>query len=131
MSLPSTADAVVVGAGPAGLRAARGLVSAGLDVVVVEAADRLGGRVATDVADGFLVDRGFQIHDAACPEAARVLDLKALDLRAFTPGALVRLGEGLFVAGDHRDTPSIQRALVSGKRAAAAVLRSISREVAA
>ena len=83
------------------------------------------------VADGFLVDRGFQIHDTACPEAARVLDLKSLDLRVFTPRALVRLCEGLFVAGDHRDTPAIQRALVAGERAAAAALRPISREVAA
>jgi predicted NAD/FAD-dependent oxidoreductase len=33
----------------------------------------------------------------------------------------VDLGDGLFVAGDHRDTASIQGALVSGRRAAAAV----------
>jgi monoamine oxidase len=71
MSLSSTADVVVVGAGLAGLRATRGLVSVGLDVVFVEAADRVGGRVATDVVDGVLVDRGFQVHDTACPEAAR------------------------------------------------------------
>jgi hypothetical protein len=38
----------------------------------------------------------------------------------------VDLGDSLIVAGDHRDTPSIQGALVSGKRTAAAVLRSIS-----
>ena len=30
----------------------------------------------------------------------------------------VDLGEGLFVAGDHRDTPSVQGALVSGRRTA-------------
>jgi hypothetical protein len=34
----------------------------------------------------------------------------------------VALGDGLFVAGDHRDTASIQGALVSGRRAASAVL---------
>ena len=34
----------------------------------------------------------------------------------------VNLGGGVFVAGDHRDTPSIQGALVSGRRAAEAVL---------
>jgi hypothetical protein len=51
MSLPSTAHAVVVGARLAGLRAARGLVAAGLEVVVSEAADRVGGRTATDVVD--------------------------------------------------------------------------------
>jgi protoporphyrinogen oxidase len=35
----------------------------------------------------------------------------------------VALGDGLYVAGDHRDTPSIQGAMESGRRAAAAVLR--------
>jgi predicted NAD/FAD-dependent oxidoreductase len=37
----------------------------------------------------------------------------------------VELGEGLFVCGDHRDTPSIQGAMASGRRAAAAVLRTL------
>ena len=34
----------------------------------------------------------------------------------------VALGDGLFVAGDHRDSASVQGALVSGRRAAWAVL---------
>lgn len=105
MSLPSTADVVVVGAGLAGLRAARGLAAAGLDVVVLDAADRVGGRVATDVVDGFLVDRGFQIYNTAYPESARVLDHDALDLRAFTPGALVRRGDRLHRIADPRRRP--------------------------
>jgi len=37
----------------------------------------------------------------------------------------VVVGDGLYVAGDHRDTPSIQGALVSGRRAADAVLASV------
>jgi phytoene dehydrogenase-like protein len=37
----------------------------------------------------------------------------------------VRFGEALFVAGDHRDTPSLQGALVSGRRTARAVLRQL------
>jgi Flavin containing amine oxidoreductase len=43
----------------------------------------------------------------------------------------VRLNETLFVAGDHRDTPSVQGALVSGRRAARAVLRELGRPAAA
>jgi hypothetical protein len=39
----------------------------------------------------------------------------------------VDLGDGVFVVGDHRDTPSIQGALVSGRRGAAAVLRHLLR----
>jgi len=83
------ADAIIVGAGLAGLACARTLVRAGRRVVVVEAADRVGGRVATDTVDGFRIDRGFQVYLDAYPEGRRQLDLAALGLGAFEPGALV------------------------------------------
>ena len=54
-------------------------------------------------------------------------------LPAFRPGRPVRspveLGDGIFVAGDHRDTPSTQGALVSGRRAAQAIARRARRSV--
>lgn len=105
MSLSSSVDVAIVGAGLAGLCAARRLVTAGLDLVVLESADRVGGRVSTDVVDGFLLDRGFQVFNTAYPEAARVLDYAALDLRRFTPGALVRRGDRLHRIGDPRRRP--------------------------
>jgi monoamine oxidase len=56
-----TAEVVVVGAGYAGLSAARALVDSGLDVVVLEARDRVGGRVWTEVTPGgALIDQGGQ-----------------------------------------------------------------------
>jgi phytoene dehydrogenase-like protein len=82
-------DVVVVGAGLAGLHCALVLESAGLDVAVCEASDAPGGRVRTDEAEGFLLDRGFQVLLTAYPEARRALDYGALDLRPMTPGALV------------------------------------------
>jgi phytoene dehydrogenase-like protein len=88
-------DAVVVGAGLAGLTAARLLSERGLAVVVLEASDGVGGRVRTDRVEGFLLDRGFQVYLTAYPEGREVLDLGALDLRSFEPGALVR-AEGRF-----------------------------------
>jgi phytoene dehydrogenase-like protein len=105
MSLPTSVDVVVVGAGLAGLCAARRLVARGLDVLVLEAAAAVGGRVATDIVDGFLLDRGFQVHNTAYPEAARVLDHAALDLRTFVPGALVRIGDRLHRLADPRRQP--------------------------
>lgn len=89
MSLPAQVDVVVVGAGLSGLVAARHIQNSGLKVVVVEASDAVGGRVRTDNVDGFLLDRGFQVLLTAYPELATQVDMNALDLQAFDPGALV------------------------------------------
>ena len=87
-------DVVVVGAGLAGLCCARELHAAGLEVLVLERGDAPGGRVRTDVVDGFLLDRGFQVLLTAYPEARRVLDFERLGLRPFESGALIRRDGG-------------------------------------
>ena len=79
----------IVGAGIAGLTAARALSDAGHAVTIFERGDRMGGRVASDRIDGFTIDRGFQIYLSAYPEGKSLLDLRALDLRSFMPGAMV------------------------------------------
>ncbi|MGH3916743.1 MAG: NAD(P)/FAD-dependent oxidoreductase [Pseudonocardiaceae bacterium] len=83
-------DAVVVGAGLAGLTTSRHLQRAGLEVTVLEATPAVGGRVATDVVDGFRLDRGFQLFNTSYPAPHQELDLRALDLRAFLPGVAIR-----------------------------------------
>ena len=98
-----SADVVVIGAGLAGLAAARELSIHGAHVTVLEASDQVGGRVRTDHIDGITMDHGFQVYNPAYPEAARVLDHQALDLHALTPGIGVRLGQGkLARLGDPR-----------------------------
>lgn len=94
LALPEnhSSDVVIIGAGLAGLACARRLHEAGRRFVICEAADRIGGRVATDVCDGYRLDRGFQVLLTAYPEARRLLDYESLDLRRFYPGALVRHG---------------------------------------
>lgn len=79
-------DVVVVGAGLAGLSAARQMSIHGAEVIVVEAASNVGGRVRSDVVDGFTLDRGFQLYNPAYPEPARVLDHDALALRPLVRG---------------------------------------------
>jgi phytoene dehydrogenase-like protein len=90
MDRPS--EVVVVGAGVAGLRCAGILAAGGMRVSVLEASDDVGGRIRTDVMDGFRLDRGFQVLLTAYTECREALDYDDLDLRAFYPGSLVFLG---------------------------------------
>lgn len=86
------ADVIVIGAGLAGLACALTLRENGLEPLLVEAEQAVGGRVRTDHRQGFLLDRGFQVLQTWYPEARRFLDYGCLDLRPFYPGALVRAG---------------------------------------
>ncbi len=79
----------IVGAGVAGLTCARILHAKNVPVVVFEQSDRVGGRVRTDVEDGFRLDRGFQVVFTSYPAVRRQLDLNQLDLRRFQPGAII------------------------------------------
>jgi protoporphyrinogen oxidase len=85
-------DVAIVGAGLAGLTCALELHRAGVGCAVYEASDGVGGRVRTDRVDGFLLDRGFQVLLTAYPQVRRLVELDALRLRPFYPGARIRLG---------------------------------------
>ena len=90
-------DVIVIGAGLAGLQCARVLTAAGRRVRVLEAADGIGGRVRTDLVDGFRLDRGFQLLNPAYPDARTQLDLRALGLQRFGRGVAVRRDSELVV----------------------------------
>lgn len=87
---------LIVGAGMAGLACALRLHKAGVPVQVIEAGNDVGGRVRTDEVDGFLLDRGFQVYLDAYPQTGILLDLDALELGAFEPGAMVFDGKRLY-----------------------------------
>jgi phytoene dehydrogenase-like protein len=82
-------EVAVAGGGLAGLVAARRLADAGLDVTVFERRDEVGGRVRSRTVDGYTLDRGFQVMFTAYPAVREELDLDALDLRSFSPGATI------------------------------------------
>jgi phytoene dehydrogenase-like protein len=96
MSQPVT----IIGAGLAGLSCARELKAHGVQSVILEASDHVGGRVRTDEFEGFLLDRGFQVLLTAYPECRRLLDYGALKLKAFYPGALVRFDGAFYKLAD-------------------------------
>ena len=93
-------DVVVIGAGVAGLNCAANLHKKGIPVKVLEASDGVGGRVRTDIHNGFLLDRGFQIFLTSYPEAKKALDYGSLDLKPFYAGARVRYNGGFHVVAD-------------------------------
>jgi phytoene dehydrogenase-like protein len=87
-----THDVIIVGGGLAGLCCARRLEQQGVRYLILEESDNAGGRIRTDRVEGFQLDRGFQVFLTSYPEARRVLDYNALELKPFLPGALVRCG---------------------------------------
>lgn len=94
----------VAGGGLAGLVAARRLAADGHDVTLFERDATVGGRVSTEHRDGFTLDRGFQVLFTSYPAVRDELDLDALNLRAFSPGAvLARPGKRTTLADPLRD----------------------------
>lgn len=96
---------VVIGAGLAGLSAALTLQDAGHPVTVIDGADRAGGRIATDVIDGFILDRGFQLINLNYPEIKRLGLAKELDFKIAPRTVGICIGNKRFVIGDPRQAP--------------------------
>ncbi len=96
---------VIVGGGLAGLTCARRLQADGRSCVVLEAGDAVGGRVRTDIVDGFRLDRGFQVLLTAYPAAQHWLDYSALALGTFSPGARVWCEGELHLVSDPTREP--------------------------
>lgn len=97
------APVLIIGSGLAGLSAARQLSIHGVEVLVLEASDCVGGRVRTDIVDGVHMDHGFQLYNTAYPEGKRVLDYKALDLHPFSSGVISATDHGRVKLGDPRE----------------------------
>jgi len=93
---------VVIGAGLAGMNAAIQMQNAGREVVVLEAADRAGGRVQSDQIDGFTCDRGFQLINAKYPELAALNILGELDFRFADRAINIAIDDRTHRLGDPR-----------------------------
>jgi phytoene dehydrogenase-like protein len=86
---------VIIGGGVSGLTCARYLNDRGMSFVILESSDAIGGRVRTDVVDGFRLDRGFQILPANYAEVRKILNYTSLDLKYLESGVLIKTGKGL------------------------------------
>ena len=98
-------EVLIVGAGLAGLSTAIHLEAAGVEVTVIESSDRAGGRVASDVIDGFICDRGFQLINAQYPALQELNVIRELDFIEAPREIEVSLGDRRHVIGDPRQVP--------------------------
>ena len=94
----------IVGAGISGLIAAKTLEDHGYQPTIIEATDRVGGRVKTDIVNGYQLDHGFQVLLEAYPNAKKYLDYSPLQLQKFLPGALIyKQGKTQLIGDPTRD----------------------------
>jgi hypothetical protein len=84
------------------MNAAIQMQNAGREVVVLEAADRAGGRVQSDQIDGFTCDRGFQLINAKYPELAALNILGELDFRFADRAINIAIDDRTHRLGDPR-----------------------------
>ena len=96
---------VVIGAGLAGMNAAIKLQKAGREVIVLEATERAGGRVQSDLIDGFTCDRGFQLINSKYPELVALNLLDKIDFRFADRAINVSIDQQMHRLGDPRSYP--------------------------
>ena len=105
----------IVGAGVSGLVAAQVLENKGYHPIILEASDRAGGRVKTDIKKGFQLDHGFQVLLSSYPAAQKYLDFKALKLQKLKPGAVIfKKGKQQIIGDPLRDISVLFYTLFSG-----------------
>ena len=87
----------IIGAGIAGLTCAKYLKDKGIEAMILESSNAVGGRVRTDDVEGFRLDRGFQVLLTSYPEAKKILDYDALKFYELPSGARIRRRNDFFV----------------------------------
>ncbi|MFT5596247.1 MAG: phytoene dehydrogenase-like protein [Flammeovirgaceae bacterium] len=93
-------DVIIVGAGVAGLVAAKKCEESGYSTLLLDADNEVGGRVQTDQIDGFTLERGFQVFIDTYEKAKELLDFESLNLKRFEPGAKIFDDKGSFSIAD-------------------------------
>lgn len=93
---------IVVGAGWAGLNAARVLNEEGFLVRVFEKSDRVGGRITSDYIDGFILDHGFQVINPKYAELRETGVIDSIEMNSLPKGLEIRDGIETLRIGDFR-----------------------------
>jgi glycine/D-amino acid oxidase-like deaminating enzyme len=127
---------IICGAGWAGLNCARILQDRGIETLILERSDRVGGRIRTQFKDGFTIDSGFQVINPSYAELRETGILESLETFPLPKGVEIVQGEKILRVGDPRSNlkylPTLlsnQFGSISEKIAFLVYLRSTSRDV--
>ena len=90
----------IIGGGISGLVAAQVLENSGFSPVILDAENRVGGRLKTDVVKGHQLDRGFQVLLSSYSAAKKYLDYKSLNLQKLQAGSCVFADGKQYFFGD-------------------------------
>ena len=121
---------IVVGAGLAGLVCAGNLLAAGKRVLLLEAADSVGGRVRTTVTeDGFRMDHGFQALFASYPALRRHVPIAALQPQYFAAGVQLMSGGRAHVLGHPIFNPGALPSAITSQWASIRDILALSADV--
>ena len=93
-------DVIIIGAGISGLNCANKLTKGGLTVLVIEKSDSIGGRIKTDIIDGFKLNRGFHVLLTAYPEVKSTFIWEDLSFKKFFSGCLIWTGSSMVELAD-------------------------------
>lgn len=122
----SIEQVAIVGAGLAGLTAAKVLNDSEIPVTLFETSDKVGGRVKSRRIDGFILDEGFQVFNPAYPTARSQLNYKSLQLRSFEAGVcIVSEGENVILANPLK-SPSLFPSMLSSLHQPRDIVRFIA-----
>lgn len=106
---------IIIGAGVCGLAAGRELARRQIPFLILESGNHVGGRLQTDLVEGFRLDHGFQVLNTDYPEFGKQgIDIASLNLRSFAAGArLFRQGKQSLLADPQREKGTWMDAIFS------------------
>lgn len=84
----------------AGLTCAAKCTESGLDYLLIEKSNRVGGRVGSIAKEGYILDVGFQVYNTAYRRANEVASISSADLNRFKPGAAIVTRSRISVLSD-------------------------------
>ncbi len=96
----TTKKIYIIGAGISGLIAAKTLESKGYIPTIIEASDRVGGRLRSERVNGYVLDKGFQVILSAYPAVKKWVNWDAIPHQKLLPGATLYNGRRKDTIGD-------------------------------